>query len=153
MTLFDGAIASARTASDVLMVAAGALGQTWNVKVGTPVDMVVNGYPAASGTIEDDKPDRRPQLVGRCVSVLLQGRAAVLWTIGPLAEWQAFAPTFDGMLASVTFPEPVAQGAGATPTRAVPAAAAARRPRRRPRRPGRRPGRLHRRRFRTRSPR
>jgi hypothetical protein len=122
-TLFGGAIAKARTASDVLMVAAGALGQNWTVKVGTPAEMIVNGYPAASGIIEDDKPERRPQLKGRCVSVLLQGRAAVLWTIGPQAEWQAFAPTFDGMLASVTFPEPVLQSAKAIATTAPPASA------------------------------
>ena len=116
-TLFTGAVAKARIASDVLMVAAGALGKDWAVKVGAPSEMTVNGYPAAIGVIEDDKPDRRPQLRGRCVSVLLQGRAAVLWTIGPQAEWQAFSPTFDGMLASVTFAEPVLQSAKGNATR------------------------------------
>ena len=119
---FGGAVAKAKTANEVLMVAAGALGDEWDVKVGSISDAQVAGYPAAVAVIEDAKPDRRPQLIGRCVAVLLEDRAAVLWSLGPRAEWQAFAPTFDGMLASATFPEPVRlakAGAEAEPTKAA----------------------------------
>ena len=121
--LFGGAVAKARTPEEVLMIGAGTLSKDWQVEVGSVKDAEVKGYPAAECLIQDGNDKRTPQLAGRCLVVLADNRAAVIWALSPTDQWAEFAPTFQAMLRSLTFAEPVKLAqAGRTPSGPTPVA-------------------------------
>ncbi len=116
--IFDGALAKAKTPEEVLMVAGGRLGRRWDARVKGVTQTTFKDYQAASGTIEDGNPERRPQLVGQAMSVLLDGRrAAVIWTLAPTDQWEEFQPTLNAVLNAITFTEPTRGPVTPTPTR------------------------------------
>ena len=121
--LFGGAVAKARSPDEVLMIGAGVLGKDWQMTVGAVKPAEVRGYPAAECAVQDGNDRRSPQLAGRCLVVLADNRAAVIWAFSPVDQWDEFAPTYEAMLRSLTFAEPVRSArAELTPTRATAAA-------------------------------
>ena len=116
--IFDGALAKAKTPEEVLIVAGASLGRRWDARVKGVTQATFKDYQAASGSIEDGNPERRPQLVGQAMSVLLDGRrAAVIWTLAPMDQWEEFQPTLKAVVNAITFTEPTRGPVTPTPTR------------------------------------
>jgi hypothetical protein len=115
--IFDGALAKATTPEEVILVAGGSLGDEWDARVKAVTEVDFKDYQAVTGTIEDANPERLPQLTGRAVAVLLDGRAAMIWSLAPEDQWEEFEPTLNAFLNSITFTEPTRPPATRTPTR------------------------------------
>lgn len=115
--IFDGALAKAKTPEEILLVAGGSLGREWGARVKGVTESTFKDYPAATGIIEDSNPERRPQLTGQATAVLLNGRAAVIWTLAPTDQWDEFQPTLSAVLKAIAFTEPTRGPVTKTPTR------------------------------------
>ena len=115
--IFDGALAKAKTPEEILLVAGGSLGREWGARVKGVAESTFKDYPAVMGAIEDGNPERRPQLTGQAMAVLLNGRAAVIWTLAPTDQWSEFQPTLNAVLNAITFTEPTRGPATKTPAR------------------------------------
>lgn len=115
--ILDGTLATARTADDVLLIAGGNLGQDWETKVTAVSDSSFKDFPAATSVLQDANPERHPQLKGRAIALLLDDRAAMIWTLAPVDQWEEFQPTLEGILNSITFTKPTQSPVPKTPTK------------------------------------
>jgi hypothetical protein len=77
-----------------------------DMTVGEPSSLTVGGLPATAVDFSGTDPDTGQDLSMRMITVLGPEHAGSFFGIAPQDQWDDFSPTFDEIIASVTFFEP-----------------------------------------------